>query len=399
MKSFLIFIIVFTGISPWFMHMKSNSFISVILIITVSACVDRITFDIGVTESFPVVVEGFISDQPGPYKIQISKAFDIESKYSVRTPINVNKVVISDNQGNQEELSQASDGTYETSLSGIHGVVGKSYSLRIELRDGRVYESKPDTLLPAGKIDSIYFEFKEKKNADGVSMYSFDILFNSSSGNLNNFYFLWNFTGTFQADTHPELASVERNGCEYYQGKCNWKPVCSGLLNIASPDYPPNFIQDKPCECCTCWYSIFNDKLALSDNQLLKFGRFDKIVLHSVPLNGWIFMHKLHVKVSQLSLTPRAFAFWKSIKDQKDAANSLFQPITGKIPTNFIQTSGPSAPISGFFYSTSISEKSLFITRDDVPNVNIIPPTPAWEDSCLKLFPNSTTSKPDFWID
>jgi hypothetical protein len=378
--------------------MKSNSLFSALLIMIASACVDRITFDIGVTATFPVVVEGHISNQPGPYKIQISKAFDIESQYSIRTPITVNKVVLSDNVGNQEELIPVND-EYQTSQNGMRGVIGRAYSLRVELRDGRIYESIPDTLLPAGKLDSIYFDFKEEKTLEGTSAYSFDILFNSSSGDLNDFYFLWKFTGTFRAETNPELASVERYGCTYYNGKCNWKPVCSGLLNVAYPDYPPNFIQDKPCECCTCWYSIFNDKLTLSDNQLLQLGRFNNIVVQSVPVNGWIFMHKLHVNVSQQSLSPRAFAFWKAIKDQKEAVNSLFQPVTGKIPTNFIQISGPSSPLSGFFYSTSVSEKSIYITRDDVPNTSIIPATPPWEDSCLTLFPNATNTKPDFWQD
>jgi len=378
--------------------MKSKSLFSVLLILIASACVDRINFDIGVTAAFPIVVEGYVSDQPGPYKVQISKAFDIESKYSGRTPITVNKVVLSDNVGNQEELMAIND-EYQTSQNGMRGVVGRAYSLRVELRDGRIYESKPDTLIAAGKLDSIYFNFREKKDLNGGSEYLFDILFNSSSGALNDFYFLWKFTGTFRADTHPELRPINKGGCTYYQGKCNWLPVCSGLLNIASPDFPPIFTRDKPCDCCTCWYSIFNDKPVLSDNQFLKFGRFDKIVLHSVPINGWIFMHKLHVKVSQQSLTPQAFGFWKAIKDQKEAVNSLFQPITGKIPTNFVQTNGSSVPISGFFYSTSIAEKSLYITRDDVPNVNIIPITPSWDDSCLTLFPFGVTTKPDFWID
>ena len=379
--------------------MKSHSLFSALLILIASACVDRINFDIGVAAAFPIVVEGYISDQPGPYKIEISKAYDIESKYSIKAPINVSRVIISDSQGDQEELSQVNDGEYQTASNGIRGIVGRAYSLRVELRDGRIYESIPDTLLAAGKLDSLYFDFKEEKNLEGASEYSFDILFNSSSGNLNNFYFLWKFTGTFRADTHPELRKEDRGGCQYYNGKCNWKPICSGLVNVAYPDYPPSYIQEKPCDCCTCWYSIFNDKLTLSDNQLLQLGRFNNIVVQSVPLNGWIFMHKLHVNVSQQSLSPRAFAFWKAIKDQKEAVNSLFQPVTGKIPTNFIQISGSSSPLLGFFYSTSVSEKSIYITRDDVPNTSIIPATPPWEDSCLTLFPNATNTKPDFWQD
>ena len=158
--------------------MKSHSLFSALLILIASACVDRINFDIVVTEAFPIVVEGYISDQPGPYKIQISKAYDIESKYSIKTPINVSRVIISDSQGDLEELSQVNDGEYQTRQDGIRGVVGGAYLLRVELRDGRIYESIPDTLLASGKLDSLYFDFKEEKNLEGASEYSFDILFN-----------------------------------------------------------------------------------------------------------------------------------------------------------------------------------------------------------------------------
>ena len=74
-----------------------------------SACVDRIDFDTGITTSFPVVIEGSISDRVGPYKVRISKAYDIESKYSIKTPINVSNVSISDGQGTIENLTQSAD--------------------------------------------------------------------------------------------------------------------------------------------------------------------------------------------------------------------------------------------------------------------------------------------------
>ncbi len=375
------------------------SIVSLFLILLTSACVDRVSFDIGQPSTFPVVIEGNISDQPGPYKILISKAFDIESKYSIKTPVNVARVVISDGQGNQEQLSMVTDGEYQTAPNGIRGEVGHAYSLKVEFRDGRIYESIPDTLYQAGSVDSIYYNFIESKDVNGTSRYGFDIIFNSSSGTLNNFYFLWKFTGTFRADTHPELQAIDKGGCQQYNGKCNWKPICSGLVNIASPDFPPIFEQREPCSCCTCWYNIYNDHLQLSDNHFLESGRFTGIKLHTVPLNGWIFLHKLHVQVSQRSLSRQAFLFWKSIKAQKEAINSLFQPVSGKVQSNFIQAEGLPGEVYGFFYSTSESTKTLYITRQDVPNVEMIPDVADWNDSCLSLFPFGSTEKPTFWVE
>lgn len=362
-----------------------------------SACVDRIDFDTGISTSFPVVIEGSISDRVGPYKVRISKAYDIESKYSIKTPINVSNVSISDGQGTIENLTQSADGEYTSSPSGIRGVVGHAYSLRIELRDGRIYESIPDTLYEAGTIDSVYNNFIETKGVDDVSNYGFDLFFNSTAGNRKDYYFLWKFTGTFKADTHPEQDSD--GGCQMYNGKCNWLDICSGLLNVANPAYPPRYERIAPCACCRCWYNIYNERLLLSDSYLTRLGRFTGIKLATVPLNGWIFQDKLRVEISQLSLSRNAFLFWKSIKDQKDAVNSLFQPVTGKIVSNFKQLAGATSQVYGFFYSYSESSKSLFISKYDVPNGNLIPAIPAWSKSCLELFPNSTTERPSFWID
>jgi hypothetical protein len=97
-------------------------------------------------------------------------------------------------------------------------------------------------------------------------------------------------------------------------------------------------------------------------------------------------------------LSRSAFDFWKAVKDQKTAINSLFQPVTGKIKTNFVQVSGPPAGIDGLFFAAGIASKGIFIDRDDVrQGVPIPDPGVPFAESCLKLFPYSTTEKPEFW--
>ncbi|MEK6782993.1 MAG: DUF4249 family protein [Bacteroidota bacterium] len=363
---------------------------SIVLIILCAACVDRITFDVGSSPSFAIVIDGSISDQPGPYKILVTKAFDIESKLSIKTPISVKRILMSDNLGNNEVLSEVTQGEYQTSPNGIRGTIGRAYKIQIELLDGRIYESVPDTLYPSGSVDSLYHTFKEEKTTEGATNYGFDVFFNSSAGDQNSYYFLWQFVGTFQVETHPELYT-EPCG----EGRCPKPLPCSSYVLGSN-----GFEYVKVCECCACWSNLFNDEVIVSDNQLVNNGRFTAVKASYVPINRWTFGFKVYAQVNQMSLSRQSFSFWKAVKSQKSATTSLFQPVTGKIPSNFIQTNGPSGPIEGIFFATSIYNKGIFITQRDIPNPSIIPISDlTFNDNCINLFPNSTTEKPPFWTD
>jgi len=182
-------------------------------------------------------------------------------------------------------------------------------------------------------------------------------------------------------------------------------PLCSGLVNVGTGVTLAQAVweREKPCECCTCWYSFVNSTPVLSDNLFNQSGGYYGVKVKHVPLSPWVFMYKLHVKVSQLSLSPESFQFWKAIKDQKQGINSLFQPNSGKIPSNFVQILGRENPVYGAFFSTSIVSRTVYITPEAVAQeaVWVIHPKqpPQWNDSCLTLFPDATTIQPDFWID
>lgn len=377
--------------------MRISTSLSIVLIFSTAACVDRVFIDVGSTPVFSLVVDGHISQLPGPYSVTLTKAFDLESKISPKIPVTAKHVTISDNIGNSENLVQVQPGIYQTDSAGIRGTIGRIYKLRIELDDGRVYDSTPDTLLAPGKLDSIYYTLVQEGTNDFGDQYSYVISCNSSGAGKSNDHFLWNFTGTFQSDTTPELNT---KGCVYTNGKCNYVPLCTGLRNVGGYTLPTAiFVRVGPCTCCTCWFSIFNKSVILSNDEMLSVGRFDGIDVGQVPLDQWVFQHKAYAQVNQLRLSNQAYDFWKAVRTQRDAVNSLFQPVTGKIPSNFAQLRGELVQVEGLFIATGISTKSLVITRDDVPR-ELLPDRPlTFEDICQNLWPNGTNVRPSFWVD
>lgn len=109
-----------------------------------------------------VSISGFISDQPGPYEVRIYSIFDIESKESRKTAVTVKRIEISDHLGTTGVLNPIEEGIYQTDPAGIRGVVGGVYKLKVELFDGRIYESLPDTILATGSLDSMYINYIEQ---------------------------------------------------------------------------------------------------------------------------------------------------------------------------------------------------------------------------------------------
>lgn len=357
------------------------------LILLSTACVDRINFDVGDAGALPVVIEGHITDDPGPYEVRVTRGFDVESRFSFKTPLQVKRLEISDDEGNVEQLTKIDDGVYRTNAEGIRGVVGRTYKIRAELLDGRIYESTPEKMLPSGSVDKIEGELVEYTDAQNFTRFGFDIFFDSKAG-TGSYQLMWKMVATYQITTNPELAT-EPCG----ESRCPSPPPCSGY--IVGPVGAIDHV--GPCQCCNCWVNLFNDVPVVSDGQLVQDGRFHHIKVGQVPVTQFTFMYKTHVEIQQYSLSENAFEFWNGIKTQMGSAGNLFQPQTGGIHGNFVQVAGNPGPVQGIFYASSIARTSIFLSPADIPDKRIIPTQaiPVTR-SCLTI-PNSTNVEPSYW--
>lgn len=359
----------------------------VFFLILLTACVDRINFDVGDAGDLPVVIEGHITSDPGPYEVRVTRGFDVESKFSIKTRLQVKKMEILDDEGNVEQLSKIDDGIYRTKAEGFRGVVGRTYKIKVELLDGRIYESIPDKMLPSGSVDQIQSELVSYVDANNFTKFGFDIYFDSKAG-TQSYQLMWKMVATYQVTTNPELAT---ESCG--ESRCPTPPACSGY--ILGPVGEMEYV--GPCQCCNCWVNIFNDVPVVSDGKLVQDGKFHHIKIGQVPITAFTFMYKTHVEIQQYSLSENAFDFWNGIKTQMGSAGNLFQPQTGGIHGNFVQVAGTPGPVQGIFYASSISRTSIFLSQADIPDKRIIPVQAIpLTRSCL-TFPNSTNVEPSYW--
>ncbi len=351
-----------------------------ILYLLITACVDPIKYAVPASDT-QLVVDGVITDEAGPYTVRLTRTLPVDAYLQNQVEVTGAMVTIRSNAGEAELLKEVSPGVYQTAT--LQGKVGRIYSLEI-LVDKKTYRSDGEEMPPPGAIDNLRFEFTPytkieggvQKNAD-----RFNVFLDSKGAPGVSNYLRWRLTGTYKIETFPQLhmiGSISPTGTTVFVPD----PLpCSG---------PP----PAECICCKCWITDYNAP-TVSDDQLISGSRFADVMIGIVPVTRRTFYDKYYIEAEQMSLTPAAFTYWKLVRAQTDGATSLFQPPLANIKSNLHCISNPEELLRGFFMAASVTRKSTFITKDDLPY------RPAFIDtltsSCLTAARTATTIKPSFW--
>ncbi len=352
----------------------------------VSSCVDRLPDEPETSAMDEIIVDGFISNEPGPYEVKIFRSYGVYSNLRTSRPVFATEVSITDDHGHVEDLVGVEPGIYRTGSPDFVGVVGNSYTLRFTDAFGNIYESTPQKILPSGEIENVYYQFDEFKPLKGPTRFGFKIYFNSNAGDGNEGLFRWRYQGTYRVKTNPELRT---------------RPSPNNS-NIEIPDPPQcafvwNFeLNRSECECCVCWITESEHAPKVKKTNMISDGRFRDIEIGYVPITGWTFYDKFRVEVKQMSLTKEAYAFWDIIQNQIEGADDLFQPPGGQPTGNIRQINGDHR-VRGVFTASGVSSKVFYITQSEARKFTMIPDVEL-KDDCRKLG-WAVTKKPSFWED
>src|SRR5512137_337813 len=106
-----------------------SGLIKLICLILLNGCIVQFTPETE-EEKELLVVEGLITDQPGPNTIKLSKSLPFGKKSEAK-PLSGCVVSLKDDLGNYYPLNEKVAGTYITDPSAFRGQVGRFYTLNI----------------------------------------------------------------------------------------------------------------------------------------------------------------------------------------------------------------------------------------------------------------------------
>ncbi|RMG27066.1 MAG: DUF4249 family protein, partial [Bacteroidetes bacterium] len=117
------------------------------------SCVEIIEFDT-TRAGNRLVVDGKITQSAGPHVLLLGSTAERDR---IPFPVHGAQARLMDDQGHAVPFVQTAPGRYEA--SGMQGMPGRAYSIRIELANGRVYESRPQLMPSVRAYDSLSYDF------------------------------------------------------------------------------------------------------------------------------------------------------------------------------------------------------------------------------------------------
>ncbi len=349
----------------------------------------------GCMEPYPVptqnitpklVVDGLITDEPGPHTVSLMRSITLADDPYAPNHVGGAQLSITDNLGNIISLNETSEGVYQTTPAAWHADIGRSYTLKIRLSDGRVYLSETQTVQPAGTITSINPVFKENsinqtepsKPQDSFEMYM-DSRGVANSPNL----FRWRWSGTYEVISFPELHQTVLS-----------TPTGGILIPDPLPCSAP-MTSDGLCTCCACWVTEYSSRALYSNNQFVNDQEFNQVFMNRIPVDSRRFYKRYHFEAQQMSVSEEVYSFWKLLAAEQSGASNLFQPNAVKINGNIKAVQANGEEVFGIVAFSAITRKTTDLWFYDLPVK--VQPIDTVKNDCRTMERYSANIKPPFW--
>ena len=326
------------------------------LLVTLYACVDSFQPTLDLNSSL-VVVNGIITDQPGPQSVNLRRSRSTNDSSIVTRPIRGASVQVVVNGTTQIKLTETDSGRYDLP-TGFQGRVGYSYQLRFTTAEGTTYESTVEVMPSVPPIQRVY----EQYNATGPSLTAnrlptpvSDVFvdYQDPAGQAN--FYLWRWT---LYEPQPFCATCR-------QGRYQLTDTGTGLTGTCVPD--PKLLTydyfDYPC-LGFCWdiyrsqlLNLFADRFTDGQPQT---GR----LVAQIPIYQ---KDPAQLDIEQLSLTAGAYRYYKLFADQTQNTGTLADTPPAPTAGNVRNLNNASEDVVGYFSASSVAVNHYRLDRRNVP--------------------------------
>lgn len=160
-----------------------------ILFVLLTSCTKEIELDLNSADP-KIVIDGAITNELGPYTIKIKKTLNV-SESNVYPPVQGATVVITDNTGFTETLTETLPGVYTTSK--LKGMPGRTYNLKVVAEGKNFFATS--TMPQVVNLDSLSFDLYTSSGNTGGKEYLTLPVFTDPAATANSYRFIQTVNG------------------------------------------------------------------------------------------------------------------------------------------------------------------------------------------------------------
>lgn len=307
------------------------------LLLATSSCVEEYWPEIITNNIQTLIVDGRISNFPGPYTVIISATNSINDTTQIH--ISSAQVTIIDSNGDEELLRETSSGIYKSSPDGMQGIVGHAYKIKIILDSGKHYESEFEELLEPVEVDNVKvkesLQYATNSLEEDIEGYQFYV--DTKKANSIKTYLFWEVEETYEYHSDYKIYFVY-DGKEYPTSKMN----VFGLAQTINRD-----------TLFYCWKTQNINERFIYNTEYLSNPEIVNKPLHFVPFKDERLHYKYNILVKQFTISENAYTFLKKLEQQNNNEEPLFTSQPFQIRGNVSNIENISEPVLGYFMVAS----------------------------------------------
>ena len=316
----------------------------ILFIITVIGCREEIILDSNYNSQL-LVVDGSITNKPGPYKISLSITSIVRDPQNI--PFTGCTVIIHEDSGSSEVLTELEPGNYYTSASGTQGKIGFSYRISILTSDGKEYESDFCEMKEPIEIDSLYVDTTNVARQGYVfGLPGYQFYTNSKTAQTPDNYFLWQITETYKYNANNRLHALYKYGKIYVQN----------IDTVLGYD-----------TLKTCWKTEKVKNIFTGKTSNLSVPKITNQPLHFVGTDSKRLGERYSFLLEQLTIDEETYTFWQKIQEQISQENILLAKQPYNILGNIRNVNDQSETVLGYFTVASVDQKRMYINKINKP--------------------------------
>lgn len=341
------------------------------MLIFVCACIDEVNFDVPREyQNSTVIIGKLVAGNPAVVEVYIQKIFDFSFEDEVF--VRPRSIRIVNEDGNKLEIPIENFNTNSLIIDesmNFDVSVGKTYSLEVDLFDGQQFKSKMEAVLPVPKMQSLKKALVQKE--------------------------IINYLGE----------TVIRNKLKTF---VNTPLKVAGSADNTNVKWDFEFVYKQTDDTGkACYINGFPDfdLIQLVDGNTIDIDFVEEFELIEQNITT-LMVEGYSLAVIQEALSDEALIFWQQVLELSENSGTFYEPPPGQLVSNFEVVSPTEGDVFGYFYATEQDTLRTFVNGDFVEfSTKICPspptggPDPPCDHCCdCELAANSTTRKPDFWI-
>ena len=214
----------------------------------------------------------------------------------------------------------------------------QQYILAVTTADGNQYASDPITPKQAPPIDSVTWTlgFDDVANTEAVNIY---VNTHDPSGSTR--FYRWDFTETWAHESLRMTVYLVQDKIitlVYDPAKHNWH----------------------------CWSSASSINILLGSSAGLSADIISRAPISRIYQNDARMDIKYSILVRQYALDTPAYDYWQQVQKQSQSLGGLFDIIPAQLTGNMHNQKVPTEPVYGYVSASSVQEKRIFISNQDV---------------------------------